>query len=343
MSTAKSHKATTVVSEESLLSLSMRPRRLSELVGQAALVEAMRQQMAKRPPAAFLFSGPSRCGKTTLARILAVAFQCIHQTQWGEPCDACLKQQDQYDIHEINASEVTGVDDLRGVVQMGRCAPSPPSIKRIIILDEAQMMSSNAQNLLLKPFEDSAERTVWIICTTDPRKILVTLRNRCMVYQVKPVGFEAREVLLKRAAKVIGLNRPLAPLLEATSAAQMGAPGLLLMALEKYAAGLDTDTAVAGTDVVNIDTLALCRAVAGGNWTAARRILSEAVPEEARWIRASVAGYIRSMLLRQAVPGEHLTWALTSLTSGNAPLDDSSLLNWLIGMLAVICRKLRAE
>ncbi len=328
-----------------ILPISLRPHRLSQMVGQKSIVAAIQKQMEQRQPSAFLFSGPSGCGKTTLARIIAVALQCEHQQEWGEPCEDCWNQWDQFTIHEANASETNGVEEIGQIAELAQYAPTPPSRKRIVILDEAHLMSNNAQNLLLKHFEDPPESTVWIICTTLPSKILATLRRRCMTYQVKPLSYEGRSLLLNRAAKEAGITRPLKGLLAAADAAQLGSPGLLLMALEQYAAGIDATVAVAGADVSGVDTLAICRAVGVGDTVALCKALAPASPEAARWIRASVGGYLRGMIVRERIPtkAERLAVLLAMLMAGNAPLDDATLFNWLWATLFVIARKIHSH
>lgn len=323
-----------------VLPLSLRPRRLSQLIGQEQLVEALRRQMTTRPPSAFLFHGSTGCGKTTVARIVAVSSQCTHQKVWGEPCTECWEQWNTFSIHEENASEVNGVEEIGKVAELGRYRPMPPSRMRVIILDEAQLMTNNAQNLLLKHFEDTSPQTVWIICTTTPNKILATLRRRCMSYQLKPLTIEGVETLLKQTANKIKLNRPLQGLLDQVHLEQISSPSLLLTALEKYAAGLSATEAVAGTDVAGTNGLLICRAVTDGDWVKLRSLLSAMKPEESRWIRASVGGWLRGTLLRSSTPSQatKVSESLRELTA-MAPLEDGLLSQWLCATLWRICSR----
>src|SRR5208283_858923 len=99
------------------LALSLRPRKFSQLIGQGSVVSAIKEQYAqKREPPAWMFVGPTGTGKTTLARILALSLQCEHG-EMGEPCEACRKEVASFAIHEINASDVSGVNEMAQVAQ----------------------------------------------------------------------------------------------------------------------------------------------------------------------------------------------------------------------------------
>jgi len=315
-----------------ILSLALRPRTLSGLYGQESMVKAIRNQMAKRPPQAWLFHGPSGSGKTTTAGIIAVSYQCSHMQIWGDPCEECWKRRGEFSIHEINASSVSGVAELEQVVEMSRFRPTHDG-KRIIILDEAQRISNAAQNMLLTPFENPPASTVWIICTTEPSKLLITLRRRCMTYQLKLLSFAGTENFLKRKAAQAKILLPLGPLLEQCNLLQVHAPAMLLMALEKYAAGATAEEAVAGTDESGIDSLRICKAVTSGDWKGVVDTLKEATPDSSRLIRASVSGWLVGCMKRDLNPRNQEKAALSLIELGNPPLEDGVILQWLWGVL----------
>lgn len=322
-----------------ILSLSLRPRSLGSLYGQAETVRAIRKQMATRPPQTWMFVGAAGTGKTSTARILSVAYQCTHQPpdKWGTPCQACWDAQASFSIHEINASDVSGVDELREVAELSRCAPMYGSY-RVIIVDEAQRISTAAQNMLLKPFEEPPASTVWIVCTTDPQKILPTLRRRCVTYRLHTLGITQQEDFLKRAAVKAKIALPLEPLFEQVHMMDVGAPALLLQALEKYAAGTSASEAVAGVDAHGIESLRICKAVTSGSWDDVVTNLKDATPEEARWIAASVRGWLRGGLASGLQPEQA---AAGILELCKIPFDDSVILHWLWATLYSVTKSYR--
>jgi len=322
-----------------ILSLSLRPRTLSGMFGQGAIVKSIRSHMATRAPQAWLFHGGTGCGKTTLARIMSVAYQCEHMKLWGDPCPACWTDASSYAIHEVNASEVSGVEEIGKIASMSRTRPMGCA-KRVIILDEMQRVSSPAQNLLLKPTEEPPSTTIWIFCTTEPGKILATLRRRCTTYQLHPLGFTEREKFLQRSALAIKFDAPLTLLFEQVHLAGISSPALLLMALEKFTMGSSAEEAVAGTDGVSTNSLRICKAVTAGDWRSLRDALVNASPEESRWIRGSVSGWLRKALAEDndSPSREKAALSLYDLST-NTPIDDASMLYWLWAVLYKICKR----
>lgn len=321
-----------------ILSLALRPRSLSALCGQESTVAAIRKQMVFRQPASWMFTGPSGCGKTTIANILAITFQCTHMTVWGDPCDECWKRKLEFAIHETNASDQTGVEDVRKIVEISRYKPIGEG-KRVIILNECQRLSGNAQDLLLDPTEKPPAHLIWIFCTTAPQKILPTLRKRCVTYQMKLLGFDASETFLTRQAARAKITLSLAPLFEQCHLMQIAAPRDLLMALEKYASGLSAVEAVAGTDESGIDSLRVCKAMTSGQWKTVAAALKNASSDQARWIRASCSGWLRGVLEREGT-GSGGDRAATSLLELCAPpLEDSTMMVWLWAVLWKVTKR----
>jgi len=321
-----------------ILALSLRPRTLSGIFGNTSTIAAIRKQMSKRPPSTWMFHGPTGTGKTTIARIISVAYQCTHMSLWGDPCKDWWARRNDFAIHEINASNAGGVEKLGQVAELSMFKPSNPGGKRVIILDEAQRISAQAYDLLLKPLEEPPPTTVWIICTTEPNKIIQTIRRRCTIYQLKTLSITGVEEFLKKQAARVGITLPLDPLLEQCHLMQIGSPALLLQALEQYAAGVSPAEAVTGVSDTGINTLRICKAVTAGNWRVVCECLSTAVPDQSRLIRASVSGWLVGCMKKDS--GGRLERIAASLIELSIPpFDDTQMLHWLYGVLWKITKR----
>ena len=158
-----------------------RPSRFADIEGQTHVVAALRNAVAgDRVGHAYLFSGPRGTGKTTSARILAKALNCTN-LQDGEPCDACdsclaFRAGGSYDLHELDAASNNGVDAMRDLI--GKVALGSPGRTKVYILDEVHMLSSGAENALLKTLEEPPSHVVFVLCTTEPNKVVPTIRSR---------------------------------------------------------------------------------------------------------------------------------------------------------------------
>ena len=175
--------------------------------------------------------------------------------------------------------------------------------------------------------------------TGVPRYQFKPYQCRCVKYQLKLLGIDATEQFLTKQAKSVELVRKLEPLIECVHQMQIGSPGVLLQALEKYAAGAEASESVTGIDGSTVDTFRLCKAVTGGDWKTIASCLKTATPEEARWIRASVAGWIKGVMAREtSAPG--LDRASTSILELCAPpLDDSTMMHWLWAVLWKVTKR----
>lgn len=134
-------------------------------------------------PHAFLFAGPRGAGKTSAARILAKAVNCEKPTKDGEPCNKCdqcvsITRGRSLDIIEIDAASNRGVEDIRALREAVRLSPAGAK-KKVYIIDEAHMLTTEASNALLKTLEEPPEHAIFILATTVPEKLLDTIRSRC--------------------------------------------------------------------------------------------------------------------------------------------------------------------
>src|SRR4051794_37957820 len=180
-----------------------RPQRFAELRGQEHLVRALQHAVQTDTVGhAYLFSGPRGTGKTSTARILAKALNCAHPVD-GEPdgtCDSCLaiEQGTSFDVHELDAASNNGVDAIRELI--AKTAMGTPGRTKVYILDEVHMLSTAASNALLKTLEEPPDHVVFVLATTDPQKVLPTIRSRTQHFEFRLLS---AEVLREHLAWVI--------------------------------------------------------------------------------------------------------------------------------------------
>ena len=166
-----------------------RPYRFADVIGQEHITDVLQFQITHdRVAHAYMFTGSRGTGKTTCARILAKAINCLKPVN-GDPCGVCenCKAIDAGlapDVVEINAGSATGVDDMRALLDT---VVYPPALlkKRVIILDEVHMLTSNASNALLKTLEEPPEHTIFILATTDLYKVITTILSRCQRFDFR--------------------------------------------------------------------------------------------------------------------------------------------------------------
>jgi len=172
-----------------VLARKWRPKRFAELVGQEHVVRALCNALdSGRVHHAFLFTGTRGVGKTTIARIFAKSLNC-EQGSSADPCGQCSVCLDidagRYaDLLEIDAASNTGVDDVRELIENAQYLPSRGTYK-VYLIDEVHMLSRAAFNALLKTLEEPPEHVKFLLATTDPQKLPVTVLSRCLQFNLK--------------------------------------------------------------------------------------------------------------------------------------------------------------
>jgi DNA polymerase III subunit gamma/tau len=184
-----------------------RPMSFDQIMGNEQVVVALKSKIFNQElPQALLFCGPTGCGKTTLARLVALHLNCkevqktlkeTSETSSKDRCEEirpCLKCEgcvaiiagSSPDYLEINAANTRGIDDVRNIVSKLEYVPNHLD-NRILIWDESHQITGDGQNCLLKPLEDPYPNTYIILCTTAPEKLLKTVRGRCEKLEVRPL------------------------------------------------------------------------------------------------------------------------------------------------------------
>ena len=172
-----------------VLARKWRPKTFADLVGQEHVVKALQNALGKgRLHHAYLLTGTRGVGKTTIARILAKSLNCETPHE-GEPCGQCQSCRDIdagrfVDLLEIDAASNTGIDNIREVLENAQYAPTAGKYK-VYIIDEVHMLSKSAFNAMLKTLEEPPEHVKFILATTDPHKVPVTVLSRCLQFVLR--------------------------------------------------------------------------------------------------------------------------------------------------------------
>lgn len=266
------------------LHLDHRPKTLKKVVGQEATVAALKSVLEREDiPHAFLFHGPSGCGKTTLARIVAKKLGASEM-----------------DIKEMNVADIRGIDNVREITRSMTLRPMGGQA-RVWILDEAAQLSKDAQNALLKPLEDCPAHVYFMLCTTDPQKLIATVKNRCSQFALTLVSDEELTELLSSVAAKEGVEIP-ESVINSIVAASGGSPRSALVQLDKVK-DLDDDEmekAVSRIDTNASAAIDLCRALLKDkpSWPEIAKVLSNLAGGEPEQIRMAVLGYCNAILLK---------------------------------------------
>jgi DNA polymerase III gamma/tau subunit len=227
------------------------------------------------------------------------------------------------DLREYNSSSYRGIDSIRDIARISTLAPVGKC--RVFILDEAHRLTGDAQNASLKMLEDSPPNSYFMLCTTDPDKLINAIRTRCTHMPVRALQYDELMKLLNRVVKKEGIVLSEQHADEVVAAAN-GSARLLLVILEKIACLAEADRSAAILNRVGDETQAidLCRAlVKRVPWKKVAGLLRGLQAEDVESVRWSVLGYCRSVLLSEKGGGPEQQQAFFVIQAFAKPFYDS--------------------
>jgi DNA polymerase-3 subunit gamma/tau len=301
------------MSSYTALARTWRPRRFAEMTGQEHVLRALANALdSNRVHHAFLFAGTRGVGKTTVARILAKCLNC-ERGMSANPCGECASCREidagrSVDLIEVDAASRTRVDDTRELLDNVQYAPTRSRYK-IYLIDEVHMLSSHSFNALLKTLEEPPPHVKFLLATTDPQKLPVTVLSRCLQFNLKPLPtalIGARLAQILTSESIPFEPAALTLLAQAGNGSLRDALSLLdqLLAYGNGRAGEADARAMLGT-VEREHVVRVAELLAGGDGAALidyARSIEERSPDYAELLQ-QLAALLERIALRQLVPG----------------------------------------
>ncbi len=270
------------------LYLKYRPQNLSGIVGNTELVSALDGMLndQEKCPHSFLLTGPTGCGKTTIGRIIAERLGCKGS-----------------DLREIDNANFRGIDTVREIIKQTQFKPLEGPC-RVWIIDECHKMTNDAQNALLKILEDTPKHVYFILCTTDPQKLIGTIKGRCSVFTVKTLADAEMMGLLRRVVRAEGESLPKV-VYEQIIQDSLGHSRNALQTLDqvlRVESEKRLEVAKRAAEEQS-EAIELCRALIGRkDWKEIASILTGLKGQEPENIRRVVMGYAQAILLKTDNP-----------------------------------------
>lgn len=264
-----------------------RPNEFGEILGNEETIESIVNLLNKKDhPRVYMLAGPTGCGKTTIARIMANELDCTGQ-----------------DFEELNSASFRGIDTARDIIKRSKYKPIQGA-NRMFLIDECHKLTNDAQNALLKTLEDTPENVYFVLATTEPNKLIKAIHNRCSLFTVTPLTDKQMYKLLRRIVRAEDdeLDK------EVYDQIILDAQGHVRQALQVLeqvlSAEPDSRLVIAERKAEeHNEGIELCRALAAGKrWDEVKKILAGLKHIEPETIRRAVAGYAAAILMKTDNP-----------------------------------------
>ncbi|MCH2320517.1 MAG: DNA polymerase III subunit gamma/tau [SAR202 cluster bacterium] len=321
-----------------------RPRQLKEVVGQEPIIQTLRNAVSlDRVAHAFLFCGPRGTGKTSTARIMAKAVNCLKPND-GEPDDACeicqsINDEQSLDIIEIDGASNNGVDHIRDLREKVAYTPQQGKYK-VYIIDEVHMLSGAAFNALLKTIEEPPGHAIFILATTEVHKVPLTILSRCQRYDFRRISAEDIQAQLHKLTSAEGYEAEsecLALIARASSGSLRDAENLLEQAMVSYGSPL---TEAQARDLLAMGgderALELVGHLVNKSVTEALSLINDASADgtDLRQLQRMAINYLRGVVLIKSGVTESLEYSNEAFTRLK-PMAASSSIDHLVHVMRV--------